>query len=297
MILPPYLREGDRIGLFAPARKIRPEDGEKAAGFLRSWGLIPVFGKNLFKESNQFAGVDRERASDLHDLLMDDSIKAILAFRGGYGSVRLLPYLEKSYPTPKWIIGYSDLTVLHTWANQRLGWASIHATMPVNMIEEGEDRIRSANSLRQALFGSPESITLPAHTLNAGGNASGILCGGNLSVLYSLLGSDLQLDSAGKLLFLEDLDEYLYHVDRMMQAINRSGIGTKAAAWLIGGMSEMRDNAIPFGFSAEEIIGQAHLALSSPLRFGVEAGHIPLNRAMIFGMNYQLGDGLLTPLP
>lgn len=296
MIFPPYLKAGDRIGLFAPARKIRQEDAERAAELLRSWGLNPVFGKNIFKESHQFAGVDRERAEDLHELLMDDSIKAILAFRGGYGSVRLLSYLEKSYPTPKWIIGYSDITVLHTWANQQQGWASIHATMPINMLEEGEDRIRSANSLRQALFGSPESLRLPVHNLNANGSATGILCGGNLSVLYSLLGSNLQLDSEGKLLFLEDLDEYLYHVDRMMQAILRSGIGTKAAAWLIGGMSEMRDNAVPFGFSAEEIIAQAHQPLASPLRFGIEAGHIPLNRALVFGMTYQLEEGLLTPL-
>ncbi len=297
MILPPYLKEGDQIGLFAPARKIRPEDAEKAAAMLRSWGLDPVFGRNLFKESNQFAGMDRERAEDLHDFLMDDSIKAILAFRGGYGSVRLLPHLEKSYPTPKWIIGYSDITVLHTWANQHLGWASMHATMPLNMLEEGEERVLSSQSLRQALFGRPESIKLPSHKLNAGGDARGILCGGNLSVLYSLLGSDLQLDSAGKLLFLEDLDEYLYHVDRMMQAVMRSGIGTKAAAWLIGGMSEMRDNAVPFGYSAEEIIAQAHQSLATPLKFGLEAGHVPLNRALVFGMTYRLEDELLTPLP
>lgn len=296
MILPPYLKEGDRIGLFAPARKIRQEDAEKAAVLLRSWGLEPVFGINLFNEANQFAGLDRDRAADLHHFLMDDSIRAVIAFRGGYGSVRLLPYLEKSYPTPKWIIGYSDITVLHTWANQHLGWASMHATMPLNMIEEGQEREISNNSLRQALFGNPESLMLPFHKLNTGGNAKGILCGGNLSILYSLLGSDLQLNSTGKLLFLEDLDEYLYHVDRMMQAIQRSGIGTKAAGWLIGGMSAMRDNAIPFGFDAEEIISQAHQACSTPLHFGVEAGHTSLNRALLFGLEYQIEGDMLTPL-
>ncbi|HCS19530.1 MAG TPA: hypothetical protein DIW47_03020 [Bacteroidetes bacterium] len=188
------------------------------------------------------------------------------------------------------------MTVLHTWANQHLDWASIHATMPVNMLEDGEERVQSGNSLRLALFGNPETLQIPHHKLEKDGSARGILCGGNLSVLYSLLGSDLQLDSAGKLLFLEDLDEYLYHVDRMMQAINRSGIGTKAAAWLIGGMSEMRDNAIPYGYNAEEIIAQAHQTLDSPLCFGIEAGHIPLNRALVFGMHYQLEAGRLSPL-
>lgn len=296
MIIPPYLKEGDRIGLFAPARKINKESVTKAVELLENWGLKVVLGKNLFKESHQFAGEDHDRAKDLHDFLMDDSIKAVLSFCGGYGSVRLLPYLQKTYPNPKWIIGYSDITVFHTWANQQLGWASLHATMPLNMVQEGEDRKRSNDSLRQALFGSPETLRIPAHPLEKTGNARGILCGGNLSVLYSLLGSDLQLDTEGKLLFLEDLDEYLYHIDRMMQAIIRSGIGTKAGGWLIGGMSAMRDNTVPFGHSAEEIIAGAHRANSFPLKFGIEAGHIPLNRAVIFGMEYQLEDDLLTPL-
>jgi muramoyltetrapeptide carboxypeptidase len=296
MIIPPYIKEGDRIGLFAPARKIRQETVAKTVELIESWGLEVVLGKNLLKEDHQFAGNDQERAKDLHDFLMDDSIKAVLSFCGGYGSVRLLPYMQKNYMQPKWIVGYSDLTVFHTWANQQLGWASLHATMPLNMVVEGEDRKRSNDSLRNALFGAPETLKVPHHKLEKSGNAQGVLCGGNLSVLYSLLGSDLQLDSSGKLLFLEDLDEYLYHIDRMMQAINRSQIGTSAAAWLIGGMNDMRDNTIPFGHTAEEIIAQAHQPSSSPLRFGIEAGHIPLNRAMVFGMEYQLEDGLLTPL-
>jgi muramoyltetrapeptide carboxypeptidase len=296
MIIPPYLKKGDRIGLFAPARKIRQETVAQAVGWIESWGLEVVLGKNLLKEDHQFAGEDQERAKDLHDFLLDDSIKAVLSYCGGYGSVRLLPHLQKNYPQPKWIIGYSDLTVFHTWANQQLGWASMHATMPLNMVMEGEDRKRSNDSLRNALFGNPETLQVPYHRLEKTGSARGVLCGGNLSVLYSLLGSDLQLDSRGKLLLLEDLDEYLYHIDRMMQALNRSQIGTNAAAWLIGGMNDMRDNAIPFGHTAEEIIAQAHETCSSPLRFGIEAGHIPLNRALVFGMEYQLEDGLLKPL-
>lgn len=296
MIIPKYLKSGDKIGIFAPARKVQKADADKVAQLFESWGLEPVFAKNLFHENHQFSGTDQQRAADLNDFLLDDSIKAVIAFRGGYGSVRLLPYLNSSYPTPKWIIGYSDITVLHTWANQHLGWASLHATMPLNMIQEGSERIASNESLRKALFGEPETLLLPNHLLDKGGLVQGQLCGGNLSVLCSLLGSNLQLQSHNKLLLLEDLDEYLYHIDRMMQALVRSGVGTEAAAWLIGGMNDMRDNAIPFGFDAEEIISQAHAGLSSPLKYGLESGHIPLNRALIFGMEYALTSGSLVPL-
>lgn len=296
MIIPPFLKSGDRIGIFAPARKIQFEEAQQAANILRAWGLEPVFSKNLFGDLHQFSGTDEERANDLHDFLMDDSVKAIIAFRGGYGSVRLLSLLQNEYPQPKWIIGYSDITVLHTWVNQHLGWASIHGTMPINMIQMEAERSVSNESLRLALFGEPETLQFPAAHLETKGIAEGILCGGNISVLYSLLGSNLQLQSAGKLLFLEDLDEYLYHIDRMMQAFIRAGIGNDSAAWLIGGMSEMRDNAIAFGQSAEEIIHSAHKELSSPLRFGLEAGHLPLNRALIFGARYRLKEDCLIPL-
>ncbi|MDX5321148.1 MAG: LD-carboxypeptidase [Bacteroidota bacterium] len=291
MKVPDFLKKGDRIGLFAPARKLNREEAEKAMAILKSWGLIPVLGKNIFGDEHQFSGTDEERAEDLHLFLEDPSIKAVIAFRGGYGCVRILPYLADHYAQAKWIIGYSDITVLHTWANQKLGWASLHATMPVNMIQEGPQRIESNESLRKALFGEPE-------TLFVEGNhppKEALLCGGNLSVIYSLLGSDLQLNSKGKFLFLEDLDEYLYHVDRMMQAIVRSGIGSKAAAWLIGGMSDMRDNAIPFGADPREIISNSHKGLVSPLAFGLEAGHQALNRAMIFGIPYRLEGSTLTP--
>jgi muramoyltetrapeptide carboxypeptidase len=296
MIRPPFLQSGDRIGLFAPARKLQPSEAEEASKIAKGWGLEPVYGPNLFGQENQFSGTDKERASDLHHFLLDNSIKAILAFRGGYGSVRLLPYLEKTYANPKWIIGYSDITVLHTWANQQLGWTSMHGTMPLNMISKGVERQLSNESLRKALFGEPETLQLPPHPLEKTGEAIGELCGGNLSIIYSLQGSDLQLESKGKLLFLEDLDEYLYHVDRMMQSMMRSGIGPNAKAWLIGGMSDMRDNAVPFGSNAEEIIANAHQGLNIPLRFGLEAGHLPLNRTLIFGLRYELRGNMLMPL-
>jgi len=296
MILPPFLQAGDRIGIIAPARKVQRGEATKAAAIFQSWGLEPVFGKNLFGEDHQFSGTDEERAQDLHSFLMDDSIKAIISFRGGYGSVRLMPHLADSYPTPKWLIGYSDFTVIHTWANQRLGWASIHATMPVNMVMEGEYRQLSNLSLKNALFGKPESLPIPFHTLEKKGESKGQLCGGNLSVLFSLLGSNLQLETQEKLLFLEDLYEYLYHVDRMMQAIKRARILDAAKAIVVGGMSDMRDNAIPFGHSAEEIIASTCSDLNKPLRYGLESGHLPLNRALIFGLDYELKEDLLRPL-
>lgn len=296
MILPPFLHIGDRIGIIAPARKVQREEAAKAAALFQSWGLEPVFGKNLFGEDHQFSGTDEERAEDLHVFLMDDSIKAIISFRGGYGSVRLMPYLKNSYPTPKWLIGYSDFTVIHTWANQVLGWASIHATMPVNMVMEGEERQASNLSLKNALFGKPESLQIHHHTLEKKGETKGMLCGGNLSVLFSLLGSDLQVNAENKLLFLEDLDEYLYHVDRMLQAIKRAHILDAAEAILVGGMSDMRDNAIAFGHSAEEIIAAVCQGQDKSLRFGLESGHLALNRALIFGLEYELNMESLRPL-
>lgn len=293
---PPFLKPGDRIGLFAPARKVSRGEAEPAARIIESWGFEPVFGKNLFAADNQLAGTDRQRAEDLHHFLVDPSIKAVLAMRGGYGCVRMMPFLQPIYEKAKWIIGYSDISVLHAWANQKLGWQSIHGTMPINMIQEGEERIISSNSLLKALKGEPETLSMPEHPLQKGGNAEGILTGGNLSVLYSMLGSDLQCESNGKLLLLEDLDEYLYHIDRMMQAMNRSGITKNCAALLIGGMNDMRDNAIPFGKTAEEIISVACSQSFFPLRFGMESGHIPLNRSMIFGANYRLDGQRLIPL-
>lgn len=292
MILPPFLKPGDRIGLFAPARKLSEQEAEATKQLLEAEGFEVVFPPHLFKAQNQFAGSDQDRAADLDYLLMDDSIKACLAFRGGYGSVRILPFLRKSYPTPKWIAGYSDITVLHHWANQQLGWASLHSTMPVDMLKEGDDRTASTQSLIRALLGEPDTLSVG----DASAIAEGQLCGGNLSVMYSLLGSNLQTQSEGKILFMEDLDEYLYHVDRMMQAINRSGIGPKAAAWIIGGMNDMNDNAIPFGHNAEEIIQHAHEGNLTPLVFGLEAGHLSLNRTLIMGARYRLENGLFRPL-
>lgn len=296
MILPPFLKAGDRIGLIAPARKLQVKEAEAAAEIFRSWGLEPIFGKNLFGELHQFSGADEERAADLDAFLMDDSIKAIIGFRGGYGSVRLMPYLKKHYPTPKWLIGYSDFTVIHTWANQVLGWCSMHATMPVNMIMEGEEREVSNLSLKNALFGNPEAIEFQSHSLEVKGGARGLLCGGNLSVLFSLLGSDLHLNTQNKLLFLEDLDEYLYHIDRMMQGMKRAKILDQANALVVGGMTDMRDNTIPFGYSAEEIIAALWKGQTKPLRFGLAAGHTSLNRAMVFGLEYELNEKGLKPL-
>ena len=172
----------------------------------------------------------------------------------------------------------------------------MHATMPVNMIMEGEEREISNLSLKNALFGNPESIEFKNHILEKVGHAKGKLCGGNLSVLFSLLGSDLQLNTQNKLLFLEDLDEYLYHIDRMMQGMKRAKILDQANALVVGGMTDMRDNTIPFGYSAEEIIAALWKEQTKPLRFGLASGHTPLNRAMVFGLEYELSEKGLKPL-
>jgi muramoyltetrapeptide carboxypeptidase len=292
----PFLLPGDTIGILAPARKISRQELEPVSALITSWGWKVRYSAHLFGESNQFSGTDAERAEDFLSFLKDPEIKAILCARGGYGSVRVAELLKMPFQHPKWIIGYSDITVFHHWAVQQ-GWESAHATMPVNMKDLSGEAFLSNESLRKMLAGDPETLQLPFHPLNREGSAEGRLTGGNLSVIYSLMGSDLQPDTRGKILFLEDLDEYLYHVDRMMMCLKRGGLLSDLSALIIGGMSGMRDNAVPFGKTAEEIIKSAVEEYKYPVFFGADFGHQPLNRALIHGRTYRLEDNLLIPRP
>jgi len=285
MKIPAYLHKGDKIGIVASARKISKEEVLPAIELLKQWGLEVVQGKHLFNENNQFAGTDEERAHDLQTMLDDVTIKAIIIARGGYGTVRIIDKIDFNnfIKQPKWVIGYSDVTVLHSHIHT-LGVETVHATMPINFFKSEA----ATESLRKALFGEKLSYAVASSLLNRKGNTEGALVGGNLSLIYALTGSLSEVDTRGKILFLEDLDEYLYHMDRMMMALKRAGKLSHLAGLVIGGMTDMKDNTVPFGKTAEEIIMDAVKEYNYPVCFNFPAGHVDRNMAMFLGRNVSL---------
>ncbi len=285
LIQPLYLKKGDKIGIVACARKISREEIQPAVDILKSWELEVVLGNNLFNADNQFSGTDNERAEDLQQMLDDSTIKAIISARGGYGTIRIIDLLDfsKFEQNPKWIIGYSDITVLHSHIHN-LGYQTIHATMPINFMVNKE----ATESLRKALFGEKIEYKFESHPLNRNGKAEGQLIGGNLSLLYALSASISDIDTKGKILFIEDLDEYLYHIDRMMMNLKRSGRLKNLAGLIAGGMTDMKDNTVPFGKTAEEIILDAVKEYDYPVCFNFPAGHIDKNMALIFGKKLNI---------
>jgi muramoyltetrapeptide carboxypeptidase len=289
MITPAYLKPGDTVAIVAPARKVLPAEIEPAIQKLKQFGLEVITGEHLFGDYRQYSGTDSERGSDMQQMMDNPAVKAIFAARGGYGTVRIIDQLDFSAfcRQPKWIVGFSDITVLHSHVHQRFGIETLHAAMPLTFPAVGENP-ETMESMRLALFGSPLEYAIPVAPVSRVGTASGILTGGNLSILYALNGSVSDADTRGKVLFIEDLDEYLYHIDRMMVNLKRSGKLAGLAGLLVGGMTKMNDNAIPFGRSAHEIISEAVAEYDFPVCFGFPAGHIPDNRALILGRKVTL---------
>ncbi len=286
---PPYLKPGDKIGIVSTARKISREELQPAVECFEKEGFEIVFGKNLFKELNQFSGTDEERAEDFQLMVDNTDIKAILCARGGYGTVRIVDKLDFTTfrKNPKWVCGFSDVTVLHSHIWKNFGIETIHSIMPVQLKKLG-GKSDAAKTLVKSLKGETLNYDFPAHALNRTGSAEGILVGGNLSILYSLLGSVSDIDTADKILFLEDIDEYLYHIDRMIMALKRAGKLDKLKGLVIGGMSDMKDNAIPFGKTSEEIIVDAVKEYDFPVCFNFPAGHIDANCAIYLGKKTKL---------
>lgn len=263
--------------------------------WLREHGMEPVFGKHLYDESNQYAGNDEDRAADLQEMLDDPSIRAIWVARGGYGTVRLLDYLnlETLKINPKWIVGYSDITALHGYIQNHASIATIHGTMPINIHSEPDANEIVANErLLDALLGRPISYKVAPHPLDRGGRMEGRIVGGNLSVLYSMTGTDAFPDVRNTILFLEDLDEYLYHIDRMMMNFKRAGILENLNGVIVGGMTDMNDNTIPYGKTAEDIIYEHLKDFDYPVKFGFPAGHIPGNSAIRLGATCVMENGV-----
>ena len=288
MIIPPYLSSGDTIAFAAPARKISKEEIFPAEQWLKNVGFNIFYDDRLFAEDHQFAGDDSLRTNYFQDLLDNDTVKAIWCVRGGYGSARSIDRLDFSRfcQHPKWICGFSDITVFHNHLQQNLQTATLHTTMPIN-VSERNIQSPACQSFINALTGKSLTYDIEPHPLAKMRPFSGILTGGNLSMLYSLIGSPSDIDTTDKVLFIEDLDEYLYHIDRMMLNLKRSGKLSHIKALLVGHLSDMHDNTVPFGKTAEEIVADYCQHFDFPLIFNVPAGHLADNRAFRMGCQIE----------
>ncbi|MBP6040430.1 MAG: LD-carboxypeptidase [Flavobacterium sp.] len=286
MITPPYLQKGDTVAILATARKHIVKSMQPTIDLLESWGLTVVIGKSIGLEENQLAGNDEQRAADLQEQLDNPNIKAIWCARGGYGTVRVVDLVDFTQfkKSPKWLVGFSDVTVLHNHLNT-MGYKSIHGIMPISLAKASKEAIES---LRLSLFGQPLQYAIDPHPMNRLGKASGELVGGNLSILYSLLGSPSAIDCKDKILYIEDLDEYLYHIDRMMMNLKRNGCLESLKGIIVGSMTDMKDNDIPWGKNALEIVQDVTKQYNIPVIFNFPAGHIHDNRALILGNNVTI---------
>ncbi|MBN2762899.1 MAG: LD-carboxypeptidase [Bacteroidales bacterium] len=284
MTTPPWLKTGDKVGLVAPASYVKAEELARFLAILDSWGLKAKLGKNLYRRKNSFAGNDDQRAADFQQMLDDPSVKAVLCARGGYGTIRIIDRLNFSgfSRNPKWIIGCSDITVMHTLIQKTLNTESLHAIMPRH-ITEGKKDLSSLESLKNALFGNLNSYVIKPVKNNRQGEASGILVGGNLSVLYSMRGTKLDIDTSGKILFIEDVGEYLYHIDRMIMNLKTGGKLKNLSGLIVGGMTGMKVSVSGFRKTANDVIYDAVEEYHFPVMFGFPAGHIRPNMALIMG--------------
>lgn len=283
---PPYLKKGDKIGISSPAKKLSA-DLSKAIAVLEGWGLQVVLGENVYAEHDQFAGTDEQRRKDLQTLLDDPEVKAIFASRGGYGTIRIIDELDftKFQQHPKWVIGFSDLTILLSHLFAKTNTQSIHGQMP-KTFENGT--AESLESLRKVLFGEALTYNYSSDFENKPGRTEGILIGGNLTLLIASEGSASAFDYTDKILFLEDVGEHEYAIDRMIRALKRSGKLAKLKGLIIGAVNGYEIEDIPFGQSPQQIIQEIVKDYDYPVCYNFPVGHIDDNRAMVIGKSAQL---------
>ncbi len=292
--IPPYLKPGDLVGVLAPASRVRYEDCEAGLQVLRNrWDLEILEGATLHEEYYQYSATDEQRRDELQKMLDNPNIKAVLAARGGYGCSRIVDELDFTQfkKTPKWLVGFSDLTVFLSHLN-RLGFAALHAPMVKTMANEGGEE--GLESLRKALFGENLAYEIPSHLFNSPGSGQGQITGGNLCLLAHMIGSKSAVDTSGKILFIEDINEYLYNIDRMMIQLKRAGQLQNLAGLVVGQFTDSRDNAKPrFGKTAYEIILDHTQDFDYPICFDFPVGHVADNRALPVGMEavLEVGEG------
>jgi len=285
----PYLKKGDKIAVVCPAKMLRtPIDA--GLDILRSWGLEVLVGATVKASYHQFAGTDPQRTADLQRYLDDPEIKAIIAGRGGYGTIRLIDDLDFTAfsRSPKWLVGFSDITVLlsHTLAVHQI--MALHAQMPYTFTESTAEAL---DSLRAVLFGEKQAYHYTSLMPNKPGNVQGTLIGGNLSLLQALEGSVSEMDFRDKILFIEDVGEHEYAIDRMMRTLKRKGKLKELKALIVGGFTELGEEPIPFGQTPEAVIGSLVEEYGYPVCYQFPVGHIPDNRAMLLGAQVRLDIG------
>ncbi len=289
IILPPYLRKGDTIGMVCPSGFMALEKTTACIEQLKDWGYKIKMGKTPGHQFHYFSGTDKERLQDMQQMLDDAEIKAVFCLRGGYGMSRIIEGLDfkKFRKNPKWLIGFSDITVLHAHVYRQFGIASLHAPM-ASAFNEGGYKNEFVQSLRKALKGSMSTYSCPIHPLNRQGVASGELIGGNLSLVAHLVGSRSSFQTKNKILFLEDIGEYIYNVDRMMIQLKRNGMLDGLAGLIIGGFTEMKDTTTPFGADVYPVINEHIKEYSYPICFHFPVSHEKENYALKVGVMHQL---------
>ena len=291
LIKPEYLKKGDTVAIVAPSGVLKNYNGYilKAKELLKSWELEVVIGENVFNDNGHFAGTDNQRSSDFQLALDDKAIKAIWCARGGYGAMRVIDNLnfEKYKENPKWIIGYSDITAIHNDLHNNKS-ESIHGIMCKSLEKIDVDNNESISLLKKTLFGEKLSYTIEGNNYNIEGNSNGQLIGGNLTLLHCLLGSESSIDTDGKILFIEDLGEYLYHIDRMLISLKRAGYFDNCKGLIVGDFTDMRKNTTPFGRNLKELILDIVKEYDFPVSFGFPAGHGEKNYPMILGREINL---------
>lgn len=290
LIKPAYLKVGDTIAIVATAGIIKDKSPIlKAKELAESWGLKVILGKNTFNQAHHFAGSDADRTNDLQLVLDNKNVKAIWCARGGYGTVRIIDKIDftEFKKHPKWIIGYSDITVLHSHIHN-LGFETLHAILGTSLDFNEEKNKPSIESFKKALFGEQLTYTVKESSYNKMGHVKGQLVGGNLSILQSLLGSKSSINTKDKILFIEEIGEYHYQIDRMLYALKRAGYFDNCKGLIIGGISKIRKNTTPWGQTIEALILDVTKEYNFPILFDFPAGHDIENNAIFLGRDIDL---------
>ena len=287
--IPPYLKKDDTIGILCPSGFMPHEKAQTAINILQEWGYKIKTGSTLGSQFNYFSGTDEQRLNDLQQMMDDESIKAIFCARGGYGLGRIIDKLsfKKFKKNLKWIIGFSDVTILHfhLYANYKI--ASLHAPMAAAFNDDGYKNIY-VQSLQRALSGLKGNYQCAQHPFNKNGSITGRLIGGNLSLVTHLTGTSSDINTKNKILFIEDTGEYIYNIDRMLYQLKRNGKLEKLAGLVVGGFNEMKDTTIPFGQTAEEVIRDIVKEYDYPVCFNFPVSHNMENYALKIGGKYEL---------